>query len=138
MDEISSQAISIAVGVFVTIAIVSGVFYVINEMKVIYEQVYETDISIQSSFSEFEQYDNTVKTGIDVLNVVKKYLNNSQVKITISGVEIDETSTFYTNYVNKKNTDQLENFLSKLGEDRYNSSVITDDATGITTIAFVI
>jgi len=138
LDEISSQAISIAVGVFVTIAIVSGVFYVINEMKVIYEQVYETDISIQSSFSEFEQYDNTVKTGIDVLNVVKKYLNNSQVKITISGVEIDETSTFYTNYVNKKNTDQLENFLSKLGEDRYNSSVITDDATGITTIAFVI
>ena len=54
MDEISNKAISIGVAVFITIIIASGVFYVINQIKDIYGQVYNTDIALQNSFSEFD------------------------------------------------------------------------------------
>ena len=43
--------------------------------------MYETDTSIQSGFDEFDSYDNTQKTALDVLNTVKKYKNNSLVSV---------------------------------------------------------
>lgn len=73
MDNITNKAIIIAVGIFVTIAITSGILTSINEMKNIYQKVYETDTSITSRFSEFDKYDGTEVTGIEFANAVKKY-----------------------------------------------------------------
>ena len=136
MDEISNKAISIGVAIFITIAITSGVFYVINQIKNIYGQVYNTDVSIQSSFSEFDAYDNTQKTGIDVLNAIKKYLGNPLVKIIIDNTEINSNSAFYTTYKSKIGTNDYTNYLSKLGEQKYNSKIIFTESTGVTNIVF--
>lgn len=137
MDEISNKAISIGVAIFITIAIVSGVFYVINQMKVIYGQVYETDISIQSRFSEFDGYENTEKSGIEVLNAIKKYLNNSFVKVYIGNEEMTKDSAFYKNYVSKIGQNDYTNYLSTLGEEVYSSSIFYDEALGVTSIKFI-
>lgn len=138
MDEISNKAISIGVAVFITIAIASGIFYVINQMKNIYEQVYETNISIQSSFSEFEAYDNTEKTGIDIINVIKKYKDNPKVKIYVDNVEGINLRLYkdYVNYVKNEQENQLKNYLNNVGTKKYISNVILDEPTGITTIKF--
>ena len=136
MDEISNKAITIGVAVFVTIIIASGIFYVINQIKVIYEQVYETDISIQSSFTEFEAFDNSQKSGIEVLNAVKKYIDNPKVKVIINGSVVNKGSVFYTNYISMKGNDGYTSYLSKLGEDKYISSVSLNESTGITSITF--
>lgn len=136
MDEISNKAISIGVAVFITIAIVSGVFYVINQMKVIYGQVYETDISIQSSFSEFEAYENTEKSGIEVLNAVKKYLDNPLVKVYIDNRQVTKNHAFYTNYTSKIGKNDYTTYLSSLGEQLYSSSMSIDNSTGVTTLRF--
>ncbi len=77
MDNITNKALIIAVGIFVTIAITSGILASINEMKDIYKQVYETDTSITSRFSEFDKYDGTIMNGIDLYNAVKKYNNGN-------------------------------------------------------------
>lgn len=127
MEEMSSKAINIGVALFITIIIISGVFYVINQVKTIYGQVYETNTSIQDRFSEFDQFDNTKKTGIDVLNAVKKYRNNSLVKF--EGINPD---SLYNEFANAS-----EDKLIDLGKRSYTSSVYTDESSGITTITFI-
>jgi len=77
----SNKALIIAVSLIVTMAIASSVLLIINQVVTVYGQVYETDTSIQSGFDEFDSYDNTQKTALDVLNTVKKYKNNSLVSV---------------------------------------------------------
>ena len=81
MDYMSNKALIIAVSLIVTMAIASSVLLIINQVVTVYGQVYETDTSIQSGFDEFDSYDNTQKTALDVLNTVKKYKNNSLVSV---------------------------------------------------------
>ena len=73
MENSTSKAIMIGVGIFVTVAITSGILFSINQMKDIYSKVYETDTSITSRFSEYDAFDNTIVTGVDVINAIKKY-----------------------------------------------------------------
>lgn len=130
MDEISNKALLIGVGLFVTIIITSGVLYTLGEMKNIYSQVYETNISLQDVFSEYEQYDNTTKTGIDVLNTMKKYKENNSVIIYVG-------NTSYEN-VDKKNNyiQQKKDQATTIGQIVYKSTVNLDEDTGIITITF--
>lgn len=130
MDEISNKALLIGVGLFVTIIITSGVLYTLGEMKNIYSKVYETNISLQDVFSEYEQYDNTTKTGIDVLNTMKKYKENNSVIIYVG-------NTSYEN-VDKKNNyiQQKKDQATTIGQIVYKSTVNLDEDTGIVTIIF--
>lgn len=89
MDYMSNKALIIAVSLIVTMAIASSVLLIINQVVTVYGQVYETDTSIQSGFDEFDSYDNTQKTALDVLNTVKKYKNNSLVSV------VDENGSPY-------------------------------------------
>lgn len=130
MDEISNKAINIGVAIFITIIITSSVIYVINQIKVIYEQVYETDVSIQSSFNEFDEYDGNDKTGIDVINAAKKYIEKKDVNVMLQGNKInDENDLFYKKY-NVYDNEKLV----KLGKELYTSTISVND--GITTITF--
>lgn len=81
MSALSNKAIIIAVGLFVTIAITSGILYTVSQIKNIYKGVYETDISITRGFDEYDKYDNTVLTGIDMLNAANKYVNSPMVTV---------------------------------------------------------
>lgn len=85
MDSISNRAIMIGVGILITIAITSSILVIIGQIRDIYSSVYETDISIQSSFNEFDKFNNSKKTGVDLLNTVRKYKDEPLVKIYYNG-----------------------------------------------------
>ena len=98
----SNKALIIAVSLIVTMAIASAVILIINQVVTVYGQVYETDTSIQSGFDEFDSYDNTQKTALDVLNTVKKYKNHSLVSV------VDENGSPY-NEEDLKRSLEVEN-----------------------------
>lgn len=128
MDEISNKALLIGVGLFITIIITSGVFYVLNQMKEVYSQVYETNISLQDMFSEYDQYDNTNKTGIDLYNTVKKYRNNSLVIIKVENA-VQDKETFISN-------NSSEDSQVKLGSQKYITTLEKNLNTGEVIITF--
>lgn len=86
MDTSANKALTIATAVLITIMITSGVLFSIGQMQTIYSQVYETDISIQNRFSEYEAFDNAEKTGIDIMNAAKKYRDSDLVSLYILGL----------------------------------------------------
>lgn len=87
MENSTNKAIVIAVGIFVTVAITSGILFSINEMKNIYSKVYETDTSITSRFSELDAFDDTIVTGVDVINAKNKYGDKVEINsTTFSGI----------------------------------------------------
>ncbi|MDD3303952.1 MAG: hypothetical protein PHP54_03450 [Clostridia bacterium] len=89
MDDASNKAITIAVGVLITIIVTSGVLFSVGQMQRIYSQVYETDVSIQNRFDEFDTYkegtstkegytfSGNVKTGIEIVNALNRYMNDT-------------------------------------------------------------
>ena len=86
MDVLANKAIIIGVSLFITIAITSGIIAMMGQVKNIYKDVYKTDISIQDKFSEYDKYDNTTKTGIDMLNTAKKYKDSAMVSVYYSSI----------------------------------------------------
>ncbi len=84
MDYMSNKALIIAVSLLVTIAITSAVLLIINQVTGVYRTVYETDTLIQSNFDEFDAYDGTLKTTLDLLNVAKKYKDVTNVFVTLN------------------------------------------------------
>lgn len=82
MDYMSNKALIIAVSLIVTMTIASAVLYTVNQVTGIYKNVYETDTLIQSNFDEFDAYDGTVKTKLDLLNTAKKYEYSTSVFVT--------------------------------------------------------
>lgn len=155
MDNTTNKAITIAVGVFITIIITTGVLYVISNIKTIYSTVYRTDVGLQNEFYQFDEFENASKTGIDLLNAVKKYLNDNLVEIYIEGNnEIqnrydektkDGSSLYkeylsyrqnYTSYAQEPTQGNLDyvSYLTKLGEQKYTTTYETKE--GFTKITF--
>ena len=54
MENSANKAIMIGVGIFVTVAITSGILF-------------------SSRFSEYDAFDGTTVTGVDVINAINKY-----------------------------------------------------------------
>lgn len=98
MNVVTNKAIVIAIGIFITVAITSAILITIDQMREVYSDVYETDITISSGFQEFDQYDGTEKTGLDLLNALNKYFNNSSVKINVgSDTNVNNRTQDYIN-----------------------------------------
>ena len=126
MDDASNKALTIAVGVLITIIVTSGVLFSIAQMQQIYSQVYETDVSIQNRFDEFDAYRETsitkdgytfngnVKTGIEIVNTLNRYMNDTIVKFRYRNVDYStpdekeslinsvDNSTLYVTTVDEK------------------------------------
>lgn len=126
MDLASNKALTIATAVLITIIITSGVLFSISQMQNIYEQVYETDTNIQNRFTEYEAFDGTTKTGIEVMNAAKKYRDSNIVEVKIGHIRIN-TTNYIDNYLDTK-------LGSTPGEDLYESTVV--DVDGSITITF--
>lgn len=113
MENSANKAIMIGVGIFVTVAITSGILFSINQMKDIYSNVYETDTSMTSRFSEYDAFDNTIVTGVDVINAISKYkLESDGGKVSLAvGVNIPSpvTDAFYSESFNAKITGEGDN-----------------------------
>lgn len=114
MDAITNKALMIGVGIFVTIMITSGVFLVIDQMSDIYKQVYETDTSIQSMFGEFDMYNGTYKTGIDLLNAAKKYKSNNSVRVVYNNTIFNEGEESVNNLKNLLEDGKVIKYETKL------------------------
>lgn len=137
MGGLANRVLTIAVGVFVTIMITSSVLLILNQMKDIYAQVYATDVSIQSQFDEFDAYDNSIKSPIDIANAMKRYSKNSLVTIykdseLILKLGAEPTEQQQTNYNTQYNNIVVESeeFI------RYRATVVKDEDTGKVTITF--
>lgn len=100
MENSTSKAIMIGVGIFVTVAITSGILFSINQMKDIYSKVYETDTSITSRFSEYDAFDGTTVTGVDVINAISKYKDL---------VSVNTSIPVRTEYINDKKFEEAIN-----------------------------
>ncbi|MEG1009005.1 MAG: hypothetical protein RSE41_06705 [Clostridia bacterium] len=98
MDYISTKAVYIAVGIFVTISIVSGIMFIMNQISNVYSDVNSTDVNIKNRFSEYTMYENVELSGLDLINTVKKYSDYNNVKICI-GTNTDEINN--TDFINK-------------------------------------
>lgn len=96
-----NKAIVIGVAIFITISITSGIMYTISKIRDIYKEVYETDTAISNRFSEFDAYDNSTKTGLEVINTVNKYKGNSNVKTFFRGTEVNSASIDINNFKGK-------------------------------------
>ncbi|MDO4282023.1 MAG: hypothetical protein Q4D02_00115 [Clostridia bacterium] len=81
MDNTTNKALMIGVSLFVTVIIASGVIGVINQIKKVYADVYNTDTNLSSRFSEFTKYEETNRTGLDMINAANKYYNDNFVII---------------------------------------------------------
>lgn len=79
MDNTVNKALMIGVGMFVTVIIVSAVIGVVNEIKKVYAGVYNTDTNIASRFNEFTKYEETNRTGLDMINTANKYYDDNLV-----------------------------------------------------------
>lgn len=112
MDYMSNKALIIAVSLIVTMTIASAVLYTVNQVTGIYKTVYETDTLIQSNFDEFDAYDKTVKTKLDLLNVAKKYQ--------------DSTSVFVTNLAQSDLGSSTEEKKQKAKNDKINVDALED------------
>lgn len=99
MSEISNKAIMISVSLIVTIAITSSIIMVIGYFRDIYKTVDKTDISVTQGLTSFDMYDNTIMTGLDMINTYRKYRNNPIVSVYYNGNVIDEK------FVNSKEKD---------------------------------
>lgn len=79
MNYMSNKALLIGVGLFVTIVITSGVIFTVNQARNVYKRVYETNTQIEANFDEYDAYENSEKTSLDMLNTAKKYRDSDTV-----------------------------------------------------------
>lgn len=126
MDLMSNKAIVIAVGIFVTLIIASGVLMVMDGIRVVYKDVYSTNISLSSQFNEFDSYDNSKKTKVELLNTAKKYRDNNAVVVKLNGADINNQAwinSFKTS--NFSNGDQITpNTLYNATVDRTSNPIV--------------
>lgn len=111
MDNSANKALTIGVAVFITIMITSAILFILGRMQEVYSRVYETDISIQNQFDEYDAFDSTTKTGIEVYNAVKKYVGNQFVTITFKDNLILEKGEFNSS---KMSDDELKRRIKGL------------------------
>lgn len=98
MENSVNKALMIGVGIFVTVIIVSGTIAVINQIKNIYAGVYNTDMNISSRFNEFTKYEETDRTGLDMINAANKYYDELFVVVEYNDTVLNnETGISYLN-----------------------------------------
>lgn len=89
MGEAANRAISLGVGIFVTLLIASGVIFIFSQMQEVYSQVSSTDTNIAAQFGEYAMYDNTTVTGLEVINCANKYYNENFVVVSYMGRDVN-------------------------------------------------
>ena len=89
MGDAANQAISLGVGIFVTLLIASGVIFIFSQMQDVYSEVSATDTNIAGQFGEYAMYDNTSVTGLEVVNCANKYYNENCVVVSYMGIDVN-------------------------------------------------
>jgi len=123
---LSQKALVIAVGIAISLTITSSILFTLNQITLIYQDVYTTDVSIKNQFSEFAMYQGTEMLGIDMYNTAKKYKDNPMVNVTSGLFNASNIKNWINNY-----SDTDANYNKRLYDVSY-----TTDNNGIVTILF--
>ncbi len=89
MGESASKAITLGVGILVTLMITSSIVLLFSQMGDIYSQVGSTNTNINTKFNEYTAYDNTNLTGLEMINCANKYYNDRFVVIELNGRQLN-------------------------------------------------
>jgi len=126
VEFLSAKALTIAVGVAVSLTITSAVLFTLNQITQIYQDVYSTDVSIKKQFIQYSMYQGTVMTGLEMYNTAKKYKDSKEVTVKSGGSIIN-----IAGWINAYNgTDR--NYTSRL----YDVTNSTDN-NGMVTLLFI-
>ena len=117
MDDITSRTVVIAVGIFVTLMIITMLILTFTKMKDIYGTVSTTNTSIYEKFDDiYSMYNGKEENGLGLVNTIKKYESDTENKIIV-------------NYPNKEAI--VEKALSRgLRESEYLKSVMEKNENG--------
>jgi len=126
VEVLSQKALVIAVGIAISLTITSSILFTLNQITLIYQDVYTTDVSIKNQFSEFAMYQGTEMLGIDMYNTAKKYKDNPMVNVTSGLFNASNIKNWINNY-----SDTDANYNKRLYDVSY-----TTDNNGIVTILF--
>ena len=113
MDFITSKAMIIAVGIFVTVIITSSVFIILGYVLDIYGNVSKIDYAYIMQVGEYDRYNNVILSGTEVLNMCNKFKNDK--KVTIN---------------NKPNFGVKGSYNDSALRVKYKLTTIIDDETG--------
>lgn len=118
MGDSLNRAIMIAVGLFVTVIIISGIMFIFSQMQEIYKNVDDTDTSITSKFGKYASYDNTTITGLDMINCANKYYSNNLVIVMYGNIQLNtkEGIEYLNNEFENENI-KYENLYSSIVEE---------------------
>lgn len=83
MDSNAIKFIYLAVGLFISLGIITGLIISINSYTKAFEIVESSSLGIRGDFLEVERYNGVTLKGIDVLNVVKKYAEDEFVSVKV-------------------------------------------------------
>lgn len=84
MDSITSKYVVLAVGILVVVIIVTAVVGALNNVGGIYAQTQKTNISIKDRTDNiFNKYDNATLNGVDLVNALKRYEDDSNVEFIL-------------------------------------------------------
>lgn len=109
MNFLSQKAITIALGISVSLAIASAILFTLNQIVSIYKSVYTTDVSIKGEFEEYAMYDNTIMTGLEMYNTAKRYKNSTTVTVKLGLVNINTTAWIAAADADSSNPNYNEN-----------------------------
>lgn len=85
MDDITSRTIVIAVGIFVTLTIITMLILTFTKMQDIYGAVSSTNTSIYERFDDiYSMYDQKEENGLGLVNTIKKYEGDTENSIIVN------------------------------------------------------
>lgn len=82
MDEISTRYIIMAVGIYITLIVLTSVIFVANNVGDVFSVANKTNISIQSRIDSIEDmYDGATLNGVDLVNAIARYEEDDTVTV---------------------------------------------------------
>lgn len=116
MDENAIKFIYLAVGIFISLAIVTGLMISLNAYKQAFDIVESSSMGLKGEFIELEKYNGATLKGIDVLNTVKKYAEDDYISVVVDftgaqNLEFNAKTQTDDAYNNK--IEILRNYLNK-------------------------
>ena len=110
MDEISTRAIIIGVGLFVTMTIVTLFIATYTQVQNIYGIVINTNNSIYDMFSDiYSMYSGKTENGIGLLNTIKQYEKDT--KVVIEYINSESIRSEVSSMSKQKEADYLKNIM---------------------------
>lgn len=116
MDSNATKFIYLAVGIFISLGIITGLILSLSAYVEAFDIVESSSLGIRGDFLEVEKYNGVTLKGMDVLNVVKKYAEDDYVSVIVKlagAGEIYFEPKKISEKIYESRIDMLRNYLNK-------------------------